>query len=194
MIHFYPSSKVNAFVRNLAFIATFLLALLTLLEPAAAQENANVQSTNRVASLKLVLQKLDPSPSARYIAVFADLNGKEPAEAIVYMLSQRWCGSGGCFTFIFRREGGNWVTISKTSITRPPIYVLDSVSNGWHSIGVWVQGGGIQPGYEAELPFTGKTYPLNPTTPPSRPVKNPKGSIVISSTQQAIPLYAATIP
>ena len=43
------------------------------------------------------------------------------------------------------------------------------------------QGGGIQPGYEAELRFDGKTYPANPSVPPARPLKGkPEGEMLIA--------------
>ena len=75
-------------------------------------------------------------------------------------------------------------------ITRPPIYVLSDASKGWHSIGVLVAGGGILQGYEAELRFNGKTYPLNPSVPPARRLKGKvMGEIVIHSMQDAKPLY-----
>jgi hypothetical protein len=46
---------------------------------------------------------------------------------------------------------------------------------------VWVQGGGIQPGYEAELRFDGNAYPSNPSVIPARPLVNrPHGQIVIA--------------
>jgi|HubBroStandDraft_3_1064219.scaffolds.fasta_scaffold184111_2 hypothetical protein len=52
----------------------------------------------------------------------------------------------------------------------PNIDFLDSKCSGWHDLGVWVQGGGIQPGYEASLSFNGKEYPSNPTVPPAQPL------------------------
>jgi hypothetical protein len=76
------------------------------------------------------------------------------------------------------------------TITQPPIRVLTKASNGWRNIGVWVRGGGIQPGYEAELRFDGKTYPTNPSTPPVRrsPVKV-AGQVVIPSSPAWKALY-----
>ena len=76
------------------------------------------------------------------------------------------CGSGGCNTLILAREGASWKVIQSITITRPPIRVLASTSHGWHSISVWVQGGGIQPGYEAEPRFGGRTYPAGVSWPP----------------------------
>jgi hypothetical protein len=53
-----------------------------------------------------------------------------------------------------------------------------------------LQGGGIQPGYEAELRFDGKTYPENPSTPPAmHSPENARGEILIASTEGAVFLY-----
>ena len=80
----------------------------------------------------------------------------------VYLLGNRWCGSGGCHTLVLKRKGVSWSIVTKIRIARTPIRVMPDMSNGWHSIGVWVQGGGVQPGYEAELRFNGASYSREP--------------------------------
>jgi len=69
------------------------------------------------------------------------------------------------------------------------LHVLERKSDGWHDITVWVQGGGIQPGYEADLPFDGKSYATNPTVPPAHRL-SPKtaGRMVISDKAIGTPL------
>jgi hypothetical protein len=119
-------------------------------------------------SIRKLFQSRDNDRSTRYLAVFRDLNGDGIPEAMVYLIGQQWCGSGGCHLFILQKSGGSWKTVTSMTITNPPIRVLDSKWNGWHSLGVRVQGGGIQPGYEAELRFNGKSYPKNPSVPPAR--------------------------
>jgi hypothetical protein len=90
------------------------------------------------------------------------------------------------------RDSNSWKIVTNMTVTSPPIRILASKSSGWHNIGVWVQGGGVQPGYEAELRFDGKTYPRNPSVPPARRLEgNPAGEVVISSAQNARPLYDA---
>jgi len=67
--------------------------------------------------------------------------------------------------------------------------MLNTKSNGWHDISVVVAGGGIA-GYEAILPFDGKTYPSNPSVPPARrSIEKIQGETVISVTAQEQPLY-----
>ena len=88
-------------------------------------------------------------------------------------------------------ESATWRVVADIAITQLPIYILSAKSNGWHNIGVWLEGGGIQSGYEAELRFDGKSYPDNPSVPPARPiVGKAKGELIVASTQNALPLHA----
>jgi hypothetical protein len=106
------------------------------------------------------------------------------------LVGRDYCGSGGCNCLVLARKNSSYEVVTKITITQTPIRVLDSVSNGWRSLGVGVRGGGIQPGYEAELRFDGKTYPRNPSVPPARPLKTAvAGEVVIESEQNATPLY-----
>jgi hypothetical protein len=120
--------------------------------------------------------------TAGYFDAFVDLNGDGKPEAIVYITGQSWCGSGGCTLLILTPEGSSYKVVTKIPITRLPVRVLTKASNGWRNLGVWVQGGGIQPGYEAELRFDGKTYPRNPSTNAARRlVGRVTGEVVIAS-------------
>jgi hypothetical protein len=151
---------------------------------------AQRSSTAAAETLKRFLQTFDDDKTTRYVAAFSDLDGDGQPEAIVHLISKDWCGSGGCITLILRQNGGSWGIITKITITRPPIRVLNSTSHGWHNLSVWVQGGGIQPGYEAELRFNGKTYPRNPSIPPARSLASGvAGEVGISSSAAEIALY-----
>jgi len=87
-------------------------------------------------------------------------------------------------------EAASYRLVTKITITNPPIRVLNSSSNGWRNLAVWAQGGGLQPGYEAELRFDGKAYPTNPSVPPARPLNgNVAGQVVISSSENGTSLY-----
>jgi hypothetical protein len=67
---------------------------------------------------------------------------------------------------------------------------LKTKSHGWHDITVWVQGGGIQPGYEAFLFFDGKRYPNNPTVPPAGAASQKlEGNTVIPALSKGVPVY-----
>ncbi len=79
--------------------------------------------------------------------------------------------------------------VTKVTITRTPIRLLNTTRHGWRDIGVFVQGGGIQPGYEAALSFDGKTYPRNPSVPPARPLTNATGDLLIGPDDAGQPLH-----
>ena len=135
---------------------------------------------SRLGTQTTRLQSFDSGLTGRFIASFTDLNGDGKPEAIVHLTSNEWCGSGGCTTLVLVPDDDSWRVLSEISISRPPIRVLSTKSNGWRSIGVWVQGGGIQIGYEAELRFDGKKYPANPSVAPARPIVGKiEGEVVI---------------
>jgi hypothetical protein len=146
-------------------IGTFVPASFAQSVPKQAEVSAQAKR-----SLRVFLRTFDGDLEDRFLAAFADLNNDGRPEAIVYLTSNDWCGSGGCTMLILVPDGDSWRLLTKIPITRPPIRLLRTRSNGWRDIGVWVQGGGIQPGYQAELRFDGKTYPSNPSMPPARPL------------------------
>ena len=172
-------------------LATVVCSVLAVANPPAqAQQKSAAPPSAAEESLKRFLQTLDDNRTTRYVAAFQDLNGDGAPEAIVYLVSNEWCGSGGCNTLILDRNGGSWRIVTNITVTQTPIRALQTRSNGWLDIGVWVQGGGIQPGYEAELRFNGRTYPANPSAPPAQRLEGKvAGSVLISSSRNAIPLY-----
>jgi hypothetical protein len=128
--------------------------------------------------------------ATRYSSALVDLKGDGTREVIVYVSGRGWCGSGGCIMLILALEGASYRVVTRTTITRLPIRILNTKSNGWHDISVVVAGGGIQPAYEAILPFDGKTYPSNPSVPPAR--RSPEkiqGETVIPVKAEEQPLY-----
>ena len=68
--------------------------------------------------------------------------------------------------------------------------MLRTKTKGWHDLGIWVQGGGIQTGYEADISFDGKAYPSNPSIPPARRLtEKVAGKTVIEKDAVGVPLY-----
>ena len=180
--------------RPRAWIAVSAILFATGLAQAQRQPatplSSNEVSVRKFLQSDLRISNLDNDKTARYFAAFVDLNGDGKQEAIVYVMGEALCGSGGCRTLILARHGTSWTVVKHITITRPPIRVLSSTSHGWHSISVWVQGGGIQPGYEAELSFDGKTYPGNPSVPPARRLNaTVPGEVVIPSIEGGTPIY-----
>ena len=128
--------------------------------------------------------------TTRYRFALVNLDGSGKKDVIAYVTGRSWCGTGGCTMLILAADGSSYRVISRIPITRAPIRVLTVTSKGWRDIGVWVQGGGIQPGYEADLPFDGSGYPTNPSAPPARRLgADTEGEVVLSATDEGTPLY-----
>jgi hypothetical protein len=108
---------------------------------------------------------------------------------LVYVSGQRWCGSGGCTLLILQPQGSSFRVIGKVTIVQLPIRLLSSARNRYPNLGVRVQGGGIQAGYEAELSFDGKAFPENPSLPPAQRLTRIEGKEIIATTQNSILLY-----
>jgi len=148
-------------------------------------------------SLKERNVDLHVDKDVKYYAAFVPLKeGDETLEAIVYWYNELFCGSAGCNTLILRQDNkGDWKSVSEIGLTRPPILVLESRSHGWRSIGVCLYGGGIgSPGYEAELPYDGESYPSDPGVPPARPLQSPyRYQVVIPPDKIPTPVYPPQI-
>ena len=158
-----------------------------------AQRPGAESSSGIDSSLKRFLQDYVGRPSlatTKACLRLVDLNNDRQDEAIAYLTGNGWCGSGGCTMLILARHGDHWRVITKATLSRPPIRVLNTSSKGWRSIAVWVQGGGIQPGFEAELRFDGNRYPTNPSVPPALPtVQNMPGEVLVRASDQGTPLF-----
>jgi hypothetical protein len=132
----------------------------------------------------------EETKATQYSAAFVDLKDHGAKEVIVYLSSDGWCGTGGCTMLILAPEDTSYRVVTKTTITRLPIRVLATKTNGWHDISVVARINGTEPLYEAILSFDGKTYPSNPSMPPARRSKGKvQGKIVIPVTAKDKPLY-----
>ena len=147
---------------------------------AIAVDDANI-SVNHF--LKKYLGDDNIDETTRYIIASAP----DSNLIIVYVSGETFCGSGGCTLLIMEHKHNNYKVINRVAIVNLPVWLLNSSTTGRPDIGVWVQGGGIQEGYEALLSFDGIVYPSNPTVPPAKKlvvgdahnkyVLIPKGSI-----------------
>jgi hypothetical protein len=177
-----------------AFSLAFLIVLFVISSIAfCLAQKPNRSNSDQENSLRIFLRDyLKSSPdyaTTRYVSTFVNLQDAKAKDAIVYFTDQDSCGSGGCTTLILAPSGTSYKVVTSITIGWPPIRVLASKSNGWHDIGVWVQGGGIQPGYEAILSFDGVSYPTNPSVSPAkRAASNTQGRIVIPVAAPGKPL------
>ncbi len=92
-----------------------------------------------------------------YLSGSADLNSDGKAEYIVLLQDRYFCGSGGCSAYMFDNEGN---VINRMSVTRTPIVLADSYSNGWQDFIVWSNGS-----YRL-MSYNGESYPSNPSLEP----------------------------
>jgi hypothetical protein len=151
---------------------------------------ATAQST--LDALTEVLQKYIGTPDAEtktteFAAAFVDLRDEGTREAIVYLSSNGWCGTGGCTMLILAPEGTSYRVISKIPVVRLPIRVLTTKTNGWHDIAVVGRKSGTEPLYESVLSFDGKSYPY--VSEGTELHQKSEGKIVMPATLKSRPLY-----
>ena len=180
-----PSDRQLVASFQLAKVAVFM-ALWVMGASSCLAQQPSQQLSQEGITLKTFLQSYLRDPvdgddkTTQYSYAFTDLDDDGVSEAIVYLIGQSWCGSGGCVVLVLKRNGSSYEVVTHMTISRPPIHVLPSKMKGWHDISVWVQGGGIQPGYAAVLSFNGKKYPSNPSTVSKRLLSDAiKGDVVI---------------
>ena len=116
-----------------------------------------------------------------------DLDADGMNEFIVYVSGQQHCGSGGCRVLVVNAHQGAWRTVMDASVSRLPIRLLDTSSNGWRDLGVTTGGGGQGPGL-ARMRFNGTSYPDNPTAPPAEDAQAGEGTVLIAEDAQGGPL------
>jgi hypothetical protein len=171
-----------------------VLAACVFLASACPAQSQHQSSSSQENSLRTFLQKYvgnsDEKQTTRYSCAFVDLKDNGRQEVIVYLAGNGWCGTGGCTMLVLAPEGSSYSVVTKITVTRPPIRVLSSRSNGWHDISVVARINGVEPTYEAILPFDGKTYPSNPSMLPAHQLEGKvEGRIVIPVTSEGTPLY-----
>ena len=108
----------------------------------------------------------DVTGPIHYFAQQVDLDADGRPELIVHSAGPMVCGTGGCNTVVLAQDGGSLREVATITVTRPPIIVAESSSNGWRDLLVSVSGGGI-PAHMARLRFDGSSYPGNPTVEPA---------------------------
>jgi len=123
---------------------------------------------------------------------WADLDGDRRPEAIVYLMSRGYCGSGGCSLFIYRAAGHGWRRVARMTVSNPPIRLLDTRSSGWRDLDIGQRElrGDRYRRYEARLRFNGRGYPLNPSVPPAqRLTRQMPGRVLIGENDRGRPLF-----
>ncbi len=99
-----------------------------------------------------------------------DLNGDGVPETFVRFSSSYFCGSGGC-TFLLLDN--NQKVITKFTVMDAPIYIDETVKNGWKVLVI------KDYGKVKELVFDGKKYPSNPSMIQKAAYESPSSEAVI---------------
>ena len=139
-----------------------------------------------------LLQEYPEAGSMRYALAWSDLDGDGADEAIVYLAAPYFCGTGGCPTLVLTPAGPMWRKVGDISVSRTPVTVMESETNGWKDITVAVSGGG-GPSGNALLKFDGEAYPSNPTVAPAE-MTTDTGTVVIAETPEFIDLEPVNTP
>ena len=141
-------------------VAILALAGAFLGSGASAQQDS--RSAEVLAAVHAQIGSGGFGEGASYAIVFSDLNDDHYQEAIVHLADRNHCGSGGCTTFVLTPTDAGWHLIGRMMVSRLPIYRMPVHHNGWFDLGVFVGGGGTQPGVRA-VKFERGRYQSNPS-------------------------------
>ncbi|MBU5636275.1 hypothetical protein KOM00_05965 [Geomonas sp. Red69] len=122
----------------------------------------------------------EESTAPTFKHAFADLNDDGIDDAVVLITDNQYCGSGGCSFVIFQGVAGGFKLVSSSTITREPILLLTEKKKGWHTLSVFVAGGGAKAG-QVMIRFNGKKYPGNPSMQPKAKKNDLKGAKTLIS-------------
>jgi len=159
-------------------------------KPAAATSETTTPEAPAPADPALTAFLLERTREAMAPLGYVARTISEGADALtlVYLAGPEYCGSGGCRLLILRRDGDSYTVLGETTVTRAPIRVLSTRTNGLPDIGVRVSGGGVAEGYEARLVFDGSRYPSNPTVAPAERIDSAEGVVLITDNDPRTPL------
>jgi hypothetical protein len=94
---------------------------------------------------------------ARYVLSRYDLNGDGRDEVFVYLLGSIFCGTGGCNLLLFTPGEAGYSLVSEFPISRTPIIISTSSTEGWRDIVKPESGGGAPLSYVRYV-FDGTQY------------------------------------
>lgn len=103
--------------RFLAVIVRALVVIAVLPAGAGVTAAQLPSATSELAKrLNRFLRTFTDDDNAQYVVAFTDLNGDGKAEAIVYLIANQWCGSGGCTALVLTQSDTSWVLVTKITI------------------------------------------------------------------------------
>ena len=161
------------------YVLLFVIGSLLMSTPAcaAALTQRDIEHAAKLEQFLRAYASGDDTPKDTAVRYFA---AKIPGSnmIIAYLDGRYLCGTSGCSSLILRPSGRSYKILGDIGAHRPPIRLLSTKHYGMPDFSVWVQGGGLQPGYQATVQFDGKEYG-NPTAPPSRKISDRLGQTLI---------------
>ena len=146
---------------------TPLLALALLFAPtdsvASTPDSAKAQLLRAVHAYTAPFGA--PSEDLQVRTEWADVSGDGVEDALVYLNSPSWCGSGGCTMLVFEAitdsvemaELGAFRPAAEISMMNGPVTIVDSPNGVWKDLVVEREDGS-----RVALQFDGETYPMSP--------------------------------
>ena len=122
----------------------------------------------------------------RYQLGWADLTGDGRPEALVLIGGPSWCGSGGCQMYVLQMRAGGIRMLGRHTITRAPIALLDTRTNGLRDFSV---ASCTYRGCDrARIQFDGTKYRSNPSMAPVLSGRF-RETVVIRREDKTMPLF-----
>ena len=141
------------------------LLLCALVLPTSDTTEVDERQSRLHAAIRAYVQPVDPrwdSTTARIAWVDLNRDGRE--DALVYLTSRTWCGSGGCTVLVFEsmddfdaQEFGPYRPAAEISLMHGPIHVVRRRNQIWSDLVVEDGRGQLR-----SLRFNGETYPYSP--------------------------------
>jgi hypothetical protein len=126
----------------------------------------------KLAMQRTIKDNCERIPAHQYAWSQVDLNGDGRNELVAHVVGPILCGSGGCPLLIFSEPSpGTLTLITAMSLFKDPLIVTKWRHNGWRTLITRVRLDANRSDY-AELPYDGRTYPVNPSVAPARPLRH----------------------
>lgn len=178
-----PPSLAASLERQLPFVRSYLLKgerlFLSLMADGGILEWKPLQGIPFSSDLgrdgrAAILRGLAPSSrqavaqapgTNRAVVARVDLNGDGQPELLAYLMGPYFCGTGGCTLQLLTPGVGGWRHVQTWPITRLPLLVAPTTSQGWRDI--WrAESGGGAPSSVVRERFDGHRYRPAERRPP----------------------------
>jgi len=128
------------------------------------------------------------TPATEVDIISAPLHTAHGELILVYATGGYVCGTGGCNLLVLKPTATGYSLIGDVQ-TWAPIRLLPTSHSGRPDIAVWVQGGGVRPGYAAAMRYDGETYPRDDGVYERHRLGKVSGRILISGREKGVRLF-----